>query len=177
MLKRAKNTVLISFLSIASRFAFTAFVAVSFCFALASSPTVRAFAEQTGGLHRQAVTTTRMAKRAGASHAQQSAPAKASAEPTSIFGYRDFSKQRQWDHMFLAVPSPARAEQHLKILTAQPHLAGSPQDKLTADYVAKMFKVAGLETETVPYRNGSYGVHIILLFSAPHLYLPCCLFR
>lgn len=153
MLKRAKNTVLISCLSIASRFAFTAFVAVSFCFVAASSPAMKAFAEQTAGLHRKAAATSSMARRGGASHAPQSVQAvKTPVEPTTVFGYRDFSKQRQWDHMFLAVPSPARAEQHLKILTAQPHLAGSPQDKQTADYVAKMFKVAGLETETVPYR-------------------------
>src|SRR5262249_47374904 len=68
-----------------------------------------------------------------------------------MFGFRDFGKQYQIDQEFLQVPSPARAEQHLKILTAQPHLAGSPEDKATADYVAKMFTVAGLETETVKY--------------------------
>src|SRR5262249_36244921 len=62
-----------------------------------------------------------------------------------------FSKQYQVDQEFLAVPSPARAEQHLKILTALPHVAGSPEDKATADYVAKQFAVAGLETETVRY--------------------------
>lgn len=71
--------------------------------------------------------------------------------PPSIFGFRDFSKQYQIDQQFLAVPSPARAEQHLKILTAQPHVAGSPEDKATADYVLKQFQVAGLETEMVKY--------------------------
>ncbi len=71
--------------------------------------------------------------------------------PTQMFGFRDFGKQYQVDQEFLAVPSPARAEQHLRILTAQPHVAGSPEDKATADYVAKMFTVAGLETETVKY--------------------------
>jgi len=71
--------------------------------------------------------------------------------PQQIFGFRDFSKQYQVDQEFLAVPSPARAEQHLKILTALPHVAGSPEDKATADYVAKQFTVAGLETEVVKY--------------------------
>jgi N-acetylated-alpha-linked acidic dipeptidase len=71
--------------------------------------------------------------------------------PSQIFGFRDFSKQYQVDQEFLAVPSPARAEQHLKILTALPHIAGSPEDKATADYVAKNFKVAGLDTEIVKY--------------------------
>jgi N-acetylated-alpha-linked acidic dipeptidase len=44
------------------------------------------------------------------------------------------------------------AGQHLKILTAEPHLASSPEDRKTADYVAEKFRQAGLETEIVPYR-------------------------
>ncbi|HXA86887.1 MAG TPA: PA domain-containing protein, partial [Candidatus Dormibacteraeota bacterium] len=71
--------------------------------------------------------------------------------PTQIFGFRDFAKQYQVDQEFLASPSPARAEQHLKILTAQPHIAGSPEDKATADHVAKHFDIAGMETEEVKY--------------------------
>ena len=80
-----------------------------------------------------------------------STAAPAQGVPTEMFGFRDFSKQYQVDQEFLKVPSPARAEQHLKILTAQPHVAGSPEDKATADYVAKQFEVAGLQTETVKY--------------------------
>jgi N-acetylated-alpha-linked acidic dipeptidase len=32
-----------------------------------------------------------------------------------------------------------------------PHIAGSPEDKATADHVAKHFDIAGLETEQVKY--------------------------
>jgi N-acetylated-alpha-linked acidic dipeptidase len=71
--------------------------------------------------------------------------------PSQMFGFRDFGKQYKVDQEFLDVPSAARAEQHLRILTAQPHVAGSLEDKATADYVAKQFTVAGLETETVQY--------------------------
>ena len=78
----------------------------------------------------------------------QAAP---SQVPQHIFGFRDFSKQYQIDQEFLAVPSPARAEQHLKILTALPHIAGSPEDKATADYVLKQFTIAGLNAEIVKY--------------------------
>lgn len=80
-----------------------------------------------------------------------STSAPAQGVPTEMFGFRDFSKQYKVDKEFMDVPSPARAEQHLKILTAQPHVAGSPEDKATADYVAKQFEVAGLQTETVKY--------------------------
>jgi N-acetylated-alpha-linked acidic dipeptidase len=74
------------------------------------------------------------------------------ALPNALFGFRDFSKQLSWDQKFLAVPSAARAEEHLKILTSAPHVAGSPEDLKTADYVALKFKEAGLETAVVEYR-------------------------
>ncbi|HWZ42040.1 MAG TPA: M28 family metallopeptidase [Candidatus Saccharimonadales bacterium] len=71
---------------------------------------------------------------------------------TAVFGFRDFTQQRQWDQKFIAVPDPARAEEHLRILTAEPHVAGSPEDRKTADYVARKFKEAGLQTEIVEYK-------------------------
>src|SRR5258708_17254495 len=52
----------------------------------------------------------------------------------------------------MAVPDPSRAEEHLKILTAEPHVAGSPEDKKTANYVAQKFKEAGLQTQIVEYK-------------------------
>lgn len=76
----------------------------------------------------------------------------ASPAATQVFGFRNFSQQHQWDQKFIAVPEPARAEEHLKILTAEPHVAGSPEDRKTADYVAQKFKEAGLQTEIVEYK-------------------------
>ena len=40
----------------------------------------------------------------------------------------------------------------MKILTAEPHIAGSPEDYKTALYVAQKFREAGLDTTIVPYR-------------------------
>ncbi|MCU1323897.1 MAG: Glutamate carboxypeptidase [Acidobacteriaceae bacterium] len=80
--------------------------------------------------------------------AQSPAP----AAPTTVFGYRDFSQQAKWDAAFLAVPDAALAGQHLKILTAEPHWASSPEDYKTAVYVADKFKAAGLNTKIVPYK-------------------------
>jgi N-acetylated-alpha-linked acidic dipeptidase len=82
------------------------------------------------------------------SFAQQSSDSAAS----QVFGFRDFAQQRQWDQKFIAVPDPARAEEDLRVLTAAPHVAGSPEDKKTADYVARKFKEAGLDTEIVEYK-------------------------
>jgi len=77
-----------------------------------------------------------------------------SPEPSSqqVFGYRDFSQQAKWDAAFLPVPSPSLAGQHLKVLTAEPHWASSPEDYRTALYVAEKFQAAGLDTQIVPYK-------------------------
>ena len=78
-------------------------------------------------------------------------PAPSNAEQ-SIFGFQDSLKERAVESRFLAVPDPKLAEEHLRILTQAPHIAGSPEDKATADYVAGKFREAGLETEIVEYR-------------------------
>jgi N-acetylated-alpha-linked acidic dipeptidase len=73
------------------------------------------------------------------------------APPSSIFGFRNFAAQAKLDVSFQSVPDPGLARQHLKVLTAAPHWASSPEDYATALYVAGRFKAAGLQTEIVPY--------------------------
>jgi N-acetylated-alpha-linked acidic dipeptidase len=80
-----------------------------------------------------------------------STPAQTPTAPTHVFGYGDFTQQAKWDAAFLAVPDAKLAGEHLKILTAEPHWASSPEDYKTALYVAEKFKAAGLETTIVPY--------------------------
>jgi N-acetylated-alpha-linked acidic dipeptidase len=70
----------------------------------------------------------------------------------AVFGYRDFTAQAKIEEKFLAVPDAKLAGEHLKTLTAEPHVAASPEDRKTAEYVAQKFRQAGLETEIVPYR-------------------------
>jgi N-acetylated-alpha-linked acidic dipeptidase len=70
----------------------------------------------------------------------------------ALFGFRDASQELKAETEFLAVPDPKLAEEHLRILTQAPHIAGSPEDKATADYVASKFRQAGLDTEIVEYR-------------------------
>jgi N-acetylated-alpha-linked acidic dipeptidase len=76
----------------------------------------------------------------------------APADSPRVFGYTDFAAQAKIEEKFLAVPDAKLAGQHLKTLTAEPHLASSPEDHKTAEYVAQKFRAAGLETEIVPYR-------------------------
>jgi N-acetylated-alpha-linked acidic dipeptidase len=84
--------------------------------------------------------------------AQSSKVAAPQPLPPAVFGYSDFTEQSKIESRFLAVPDAQLAGQHLKILTAEPHLASTPEDRKTADYVAQKFRDAGLETEIVPYR-------------------------
>ncbi len=70
----------------------------------------------------------------------------------SIFGFRDATAENAAEVRFLAVPDPKLAEQHLRTLTQVPHMAGTPEDKATADYVAQKFRDAGLDTEIVEFK-------------------------
>jgi N-acetylated-alpha-linked acidic dipeptidase len=74
------------------------------------------------------------------------------AAPTSVFGYKTFDHEQTVEEKFLAVPDASLAGQELKILTAAPHMAATPEDHKTAEYVAEKFRADGLETEIVPYR-------------------------
>jgi N-acetylated-alpha-linked acidic dipeptidase len=76
----------------------------------------------------------------------------AQTTPTTVFGYTDFATEAKIEQQFLAVPDAKLAGQHLKALTAEPHIASSPEDHKTALYVAEKFRAAGLDTEIVPYR-------------------------
>ena len=80
------------------------------------------------------------------------APAQLPTPAAGSFGFRDFAAQAKIDRDFLAVPDAKLAGEHLKTLTAAPHIAGSKEDYATALYVAEKFKAAGLETKIVPYK-------------------------
>ena len=85
-----------------------------------------------------------------------------------IFGFRDSASESAIESRFLVVPDPKLAEEHLRILTQAPHMAGTAEDKATADYVATKFREAGLETEIVEYRVWmNYPAEISVDVTAP----------
>jgi len=79
-------------------------------------------------------------------------PSPAQVVPQGGFGYTNFDAEAKLESQFLAVPDPKLAGEDLKTLTAEPHLAASPEDYKTAEFVARKFRAAGLDTEIVPYR-------------------------
>ncbi|HEU5403094.1 MAG TPA: glutamate carboxypeptidase, partial [Terriglobales bacterium] len=44
-------------------------------------------------------------------------------------GFRNATDELLLEQRFLKVPQPYLAEQHLKVLTAVPHMAGTPEDR------------------------------------------------
>ncbi|HEY5162554.1 MAG TPA: M28 family metallopeptidase [Terriglobales bacterium] len=76
--------------------------------------------------------------------------------------------QKSIEQQFLAVPDPKQAEEYMRVLTAEPHMAGTPEDKKTADYVAGLFRQWGLETEIVPYKVWlNYPAEVSIEMTAP----------
>jgi len=70
----------------------------------------------------------------------------------ALSGFLDAKEEIARETQFLAVPDPKLAAEHLRTLTKAPHMAGTPEDKATADYVAAKFREAGLDTQIVEYR-------------------------
>jgi N-acetylated-alpha-linked acidic dipeptidase len=95
-------------------------------------------------------------------------PAQTTAAAQSIFGFRDSAAEAATESRFLAVPDPKLAEAHLRTLTHAPHMAGTVEDKATADYVAQKFRAAGLDTEIFEYKVWmNYPAEISVDITAP----------
>lgn len=61
-------------------------------------------------------------------------------------------REAEIEKTFQAVPTPERARLDLWALTAEPHVAGTPEDRRTAEFVLKQFRNAGLDAEIVAYK-------------------------
>ena len=96
--------------------------------------------------------------------------------PARLTGFLHSEQELAFESRFQAVPDPKLAEEHLRTLTLAPHIAGSPEDKATADYVAEKFRAAGLKTEIVEYQAWmNYPQEISVDITAPpdiHVHAP-----
>src|ERR1700741_2761909 len=102
------------------------------------------------------------------SNLQASDRPKERIDNSSISGFRDVGAEQELEKKFLAAPDPKLAEEHLRILTQAPHIAGSPEDKATAEYVAGKFRDAGLDTAIVEYKVWfNYPTEIQVDMTAP----------
>lgn len=54
-----------------------------------------------------------------------------------------------WESIFLDLPNPAYAYEHLSFYTSVPHVAGTPGDYETAEYTLQKFKEYGIEESRI----------------------------
>jgi N-acetylated-alpha-linked acidic dipeptidase len=88
--------------------------------------------------------------------ATQAAPAATVATSLSTMPLQGFDApsaevERGWEAKFLALPERGSLRNSLETITAAPHVAGTPGDRDNANYVASVFRAAGLRTQVVEY--------------------------
>jgi N-acetylated-alpha-linked acidic dipeptidase len=73
--------------------------------------------------------------------------------PTPLPGYSRAAatRERAVEAAAIRVPDSARAAEHSRALSAEPHMAGTPGQARTRDYVIAQMKRLGLETEVREY--------------------------
>src|SRR6185312_5652448 len=74
-----------------------------------------------------------------------------SADSKAIIGFSPGSleKQRAAESHALAIPTPENARRWLRILTAEPHVAGTPEDYKTAVFVRDKLREWGWKADLV----------------------------
>lgn len=81
-----------------------------------------------------------------------SLPALSQAQTIDGFSPQASIAQRRREEQFRAVPQPANAREELRRLTAEPHIAGSPEDYATAVYVRDQMRSFGLQSDLKEYQ-------------------------
>ncbi len=93
------------------------------------------------------------------------------AKEPAITGFRadDVPGELAHEAEAAAIPRPDSLRRHLRILTAVPHVAGTPADRATAEYVRDRMVAYGWETriEEIPVWL-NYPVEVGLEMTAPH---------
>ncbi len=71
-----------------------------------------------------------------------------------LVGYSpaEAARQRAAETAAVARPEAARAEAHSKVLSSRPHVAGTPEQAATRDYVISQMHAFGLQTEVREYQ-------------------------
>lgn len=62
------------------------------------------------------------------------------------------AKERALEATLQAVPDTASARRHAHVLAGRPHVAGTPAQKATADYVLKQMRAWGLDTSRATFK-------------------------
>jgi len=74
------------------------------------------------------------------------------AQTIDGFSVSRLQDERRIEEQFRAVPAPGSAREHLRRLTAEPHIAGTKEDYATAVYVRDQMRLFGLPAELKEYQ-------------------------
>ncbi|HLV25636.1 MAG TPA: M20/M25/M40 family metallo-hydrolase [Gemmatimonadales bacterium] len=85
--------------------------------------------------------------------AAQQGTVPATREAPAVAGYTPAAAERQAqvERAAIAIPDSASARRHARELTREAHVAGTPAQERTRDYVLQVMREAGLEVEARPY--------------------------
>jgi N-acetylated-alpha-linked acidic dipeptidase len=76
--------------------------------------------------------------------------------------------QKELEARLQRLPEPASAERHLRYLTAEPHMAGTPGSRRVAEYVRDQLRSFGFEADLASYRAWlPHPVEVQLELTAP----------
>jgi len=75
------------------------------------------------------------------------------SSPSNLDGFtpEGAAAERRWEEEFRGVPAPSSAREHLRRLTAEPHVAGTKEDYATAVYVRDQIRSYGISSELKEY--------------------------
>ena len=79
-------------------------------------------------------------------------PSFAFAQTIDGFSVAKSQDERRLEEQFRAIPQGASAREHLRRLTEQPHIAGTPEDYATAVYVRDQMRSFGLSADLKEYQ-------------------------
>lgn len=79
------------------------------------------------------------------------APLTFAQTPIDGFSSERAVAERRWEEQFRAVPNQKSAREHLRRLTAEPHIAGTKEDYATAIYVRDQLRSYGLSADLKEY--------------------------
>lgn len=89
------------------------------------------------------------------------------------FGPAESEAQKKLEDLFVGLPEPEAFKAHLRELTREPHLAGTPANRRVADYIQKAMEKAGFVVERPPYdvymptAPGEISLEIVTPFRMP----------
>src|SRR5947207_7855437 len=68
------------------------------------------------------------------------------------FSSQNANAEKRYEEQFRSIPAANSAREHLRRLTAEPHVAGTPEDYATAVYVRDQMRSFGLSAELKEYQ-------------------------